>query len=169
MRLIYAAEKQASLRMAWVDVIYLNVIMALKLLLEAMESIEATELQRDRAALEASSSSILPGSLKRFNSSGCFTMSTVSSGASAISNIRKSSKALLARMQLAPILSIESELRDKLGAFERNVNGGITSSTPDRSSVNTSHYLPCRSVLGSDNLRRHQNAADLFLRAGMAG
>lgn len=165
MRLIYAADKQASLRKAWTDVIYLNVIMALKLLLEVLENIETTELQRRQAALE-DSSPILPGPLRRFHSSACFTMCGMSSGTSAVTNIRQSSRVLLARMQLAPFLSIETELRKKLGAFERDVNGDHNTPPADRFSKGSTHYLPPRSILGSDNLRRHQYAADLLLRAG---
>jgi hypothetical protein len=164
MRLIYAADKQASLRLAWVDVIYLNVIMALKLLLEAMENIETMELQRTQASMDESTST-LPGPLRRLHSSGGFTVNSMSSGTA---TIKEPSKVLLARLRLAPFLSIESELRKRLGAFERDVGSQTMpqsrSAPGDLGGKSVDSSL--RSGLGSVCLRRHQYVSDIVLRAG---
>lgn len=162
MRLIYAAEKQASMRQAWVDVIYLNVIMALKLLLEVIESIEISEAEQSESILQQSTSK-----LNRMTSLSCFSTLSASTTTSTVvpAVVREPSKALLARLRLAPFLSIESELRKKLGAFERDTTSMASSisCTLDGSERPGDKTGSC---LGSANLRRHQNAIDLLLRAG---
>ena len=158
MRLIYAADKQASLRQAWTDVIYINVIMAVKLILEALETMEAQAMERSAQLLSETRCK-----LSRINSQSCFSViSDCPSTATSSSAVREPSKALLARLRFAPFLSIESELRMKLGAFDRGVLVG--DSTGSAAPVQSSDL---RTSFGSANLRKYQHTAhEVMLRAG---
>jgi hypothetical protein len=169
MRLIYAAEKQASMRQAWTDVIYLNVIMAVKLLLEALESIESTETERSISPSQESNR----GVLVRNKSMSCFSIqSDTPSTKTMTPTIREPSKVFLSRLRLAPFLSIESELRKRLGAFEKEVPPLSLATqqqqqiTPSNSRASMSTSCSHGNGFGSANLRKHQYAADLLLRAG---
>lgn len=160
MRLIYAADKQASLRQAWTDVIYINVIMAVKLILEALETMEAQALERSAQLLSETRCK-----LSRINSQSCFSMiSDCPSTATSSSAVREPSKALLARLRFAPFLSIESELRTKLGAFDRGFGvflGDSNGSAPPTQSSDL------RTSFGSAGLRKYQHTAhEVMLRAG---
>lgn len=157
------------------DVIYLNVILAIKLLLEALEVIEATEMERSRSVMQQS----IAVQLTRVNSLSCFSMSSrapsVQTNHTCVTVFphqtpKESSKVLLARLQLAPFLSIETDLRKKVGAFDDQTaslelsrsesSDYLANSSPGRCTTSQS----CR--LGSENLRKHQHVADLRLRAG---
>ncbi|UZJ53210.1 hypothetical protein CBS101457_002530 [Exobasidium rhododendri] len=164
MRLIYSAEKQESMRLAWTDVVYLNVIMAVKMLLEVLESIDILEAQRNEQILQ------MRRQLTKVTSLNCLSLTSTNplmmDTSTSLSSLREPNKVLLARLRLAPFLSIESELRKKLGAFERDTpvptptifSGDDTASSPTSASFNYE--------VGSTDLRRHQYAADILLRAG---
>jgi energy-coupling factor transporter ATP-binding protein EcfA2 len=167
MRLLYAAEKQDLMRLAWTDVIYLNVIMAIKLLLAVLESIENLEIERSEEALQKKRH------LNRITSLNCFPASiktpldTVTDTDLPLTTHREPSKLLLARFRLAPFLSIETELRKKLGSFERDdfVPTSPAFCGQDKVKLDGSMSSPVIGF-GSVSLRKHQFAADLLLRAG---
>ncbi|SPO42144.1 related to guanine nucleotide-binding protein alpha-4 subunit [Pseudozyma flocculosa] len=106
MRLLYEPKAHEANRRWWREIVHLNVITALRGLLECLERLEAAaEPESQNSAMTAASGA------ERAISPSPSIMATAAE-----------KRALLDRLKLAPILSLEQGLRQRLGPLARSKN-----------------------------------------------
>lgn len=120
MRLLYDPSAHQRDRRSWKIVIFLNLIVAVRALLEAFEetlaaasSASASGMSRP-ASDEGDEEQVLNAASTLQLQSSNASISTSSSGGA--------NTALLARLKLAPLLSLEADLRARLGAVDEQVD-----------------------------------------------
>lgn len=117
MRMLYAPERQAQVRSAWTDVVYLNVILAVKKLVGAYQDTMGNPVTEKPATL--ASSTRHAGAVSASPLLSCLSMPAPHGQCDDMaSSVAATNKTLLSRFRLAPLLSMEVELRRRLGAFE---------------------------------------------------
>ncbi|PWN35088.1 G-alpha-domain-containing protein [Meira miltonrushii] len=116
MRMMYAPERQERLRNAWTDVIYLNIVLAVKRL------VEVQTMQNGKSAIRRmdSTQSISSPVLSSLSPSRA-TSPTHQTFEEAKKSHSQNSKMLLLKLRFAPLLSMEAELRGKLGTLDETV------------------------------------------------
>lgn len=116
MRMMYAPERQERLRCAWTDVIYLNVVLAVKRLME----VQTIQNERNSVKRMDSMHSISSPVLSSLSPSRA-TSPSLQTFEEAKKNHSHNSKMLLLKLRFAPLLSMEAELRGKLGTLDETV------------------------------------------------
>lgn len=125
MRLLYDSKAHERDRLSWKTVVQLNVITAVRTLVEAVEQFDRDDQQQ---ASSSTSSNVASG-LRAGHSSLILSPNNTPSSPSSLSS-GPSNRALLARLRVAPLLSLEPILRKRLGAVgeEEDLSGkGVTS------------------------------------------
>lgn len=116
MRLLYDSKAHERDRLSWKTVVQLNVIVAVRTLVEAVEQFDRDDQQQQQQALSQPRSSVTSGEEAGNDHSSLLLGGAGSHQSTSSTSSNPSNRALLARLRLAPLLSLEPTLRKRLGA-----------------------------------------------------
>lgn len=139
MRILYEPERQAKMRLAWIDVIFLNIILAAKLMLDKSKIIVE---EKRRGYLSISELSVKSYKIKSQRSTNTAKAITNEDPSQCVDSI------LYTRLKLAPFLSVESSLRKRLGAITQEPSQNVTLR---RASSSYSHTFSRRIASSSEH------------------